>query len=393
VPAPKAESDEVVELSKPKESDRPSLRELAAKPTATMEPQPEESDARMRRVTNPVGERKRTPSQEAIQFATDAKHALDEASKDAVPLPRTQATTLPVSESSIIGEQSVPESSPVIEIIANEPDISLHPRTEDAPAARKRAATLPPFKPPTVPPIGRRSPTIPPGVGNQPPGKRKPTDPPNVTAPPPGSLRAPAAAQFPLPGMTAPPPSTVRPPGMNYLDDMITLRPQYEQKPELVIKEGDDGSVLIEPAKKDDAAETQPRMNAVGDTTEPDVKLPESQGAALGAESSWSRGLAARLDAQLEEDFGTETPIKAPTKAELQALLNSPPDPTRKQSLDEIEALHRESRERHSQELDLDRRRPYPTSEIDEADIEAAIELAPPARRNAIGVAKKKRED
>ena len=103
--------------------------------------------------------------------------------------------------------------------------------------------------------------------------------------------------------------------------------------------------------------------------------------------------LAARLDQQLEEDFGTETPIVAPTKAELQALLNSPPDPTRKQSLDELEALHRESRERPSQELELERRRPFPTSEVDEADIEAAIELAPPARRNAIGVAKKKRED
>jgi hypothetical protein len=134
-------------------------------------------------------------------------------------------------------------------------------------------------------------------------------------------------------------------------------------------------------------------MDAIGDTTQPDVRLPEGDGARLGAESSWAKGLAARLDAQLEEDFGTETPIKAPTKAELQALLDSPPDPTRKQSVDEIEALHRESRAHQSQELNLDRRRPFPTSEVDEADIEAAIELAPPARRNAIGIAKKKRED
>jgi hypothetical protein len=180
---------------------------------------------------------------------------------------------------------------------------------------------------------------------------------------------------------------------------MITLKPRYEPKPDLVVKQGDDGSVLIEPPKRpaDDAAQTQPRMDAIGDTTQPDVPLPEARGATLGgaqgAESSWARGLAARLDAQLEEDFGTETPVVAPTKAELQALLGQAPDPTRKQSLDELEALHRETRERHSQDLDLERRRPFPTSEVDEADIEAAIELAPPARRNAIGVAKKKHEE
>ena len=56
--------------------------------------------------------------------------------------------------------------------------------------------------------------------------------------------------------------------------------------------------------------------------------------------------------------------------------------------------MHAATRDRGSQEsLDLTRRRPFPTSEVDDADIEAAIELAPPARRNAIGIAKKKRED
>jgi hypothetical protein len=261
--------------------------------------------------------------------------------------------------------------------------------------------------------------------------------------PPPSQV---APSQVTLPGVTAPPPSSVRPPGMNYLDDMITLKPQYEAKSDLVVKHSEDGSVLIEPSKPpkpaDDSAITQPsmlrdevtaeepaneeavitrpRMNALSDKTDPSVVLPESQGAKLGshdsshnrghnsghnpggnsgqnsAESSWARGLAARLDAQLEDDFGTETPISAPTKAELQALLDSPPDPTRRQSIDEIEKLHQESLDRasrSSQELELDRRRPFPTAEVDEADIEAAIELAPPARRNAIGVAKKKREE
>jgi hypothetical protein len=41
-------------------------------------------------------------------------------------------------------------------------------------------------------------------------------------------------------------------------------------------------------------------------------------------------------------------------------------------------------------ELFATRRAPFPTAEVDEADIEAAIELAPPARRNTIGIAKKK---
>ncbi|HEY5923125.1 MAG TPA: HDIG domain-containing metalloprotein [Kofleriaceae bacterium] len=465
VPAPKLEQSDIIELldTKPRGNEPPkppSLRDLAAKPT-TVEPKPEESDPRLRRITNPVGERVQSP--ETNEFVTDAKRALKDASKDMAALPRTQSTTQPVHESAIVSERPSFDSSPVIEIIANEPDISLGPPVDDAPAARKRAATLPPIKPGTVPPpIGRRAPTVPPtprgvepssprgfepqsprgfdlsqspeppprpsaeplpsppprGSAEPPPSPsarssaepppRPPTrssaEPPNLTAPPPGVLRPPAQSRTPegavttpqrtspLAGATAPPPSTVRPPGMNYLDDMITLRPQYEQKPDLIVKQNEDGSMLIEPAKSDDGGETQPRMNAIGDTTEPDVPLPD-EGARLGAESSWARGLAARLDQQLEEDFGTETPIVAPTRAELQALLNTPPDPTRRQSIEEIEKLHLESRAGQSQELDLERRRPFPTSEVDEADIEAAIELAPPARRNAIGIAKKKRED
>jgi hypothetical protein len=144
---------------------------------------------------------------------------------------------------------------------------------------------------------------------------------------------------------------------------------------------------------RDDAASTQPTMpraEDVGDDTSPNVEL-DSHGSkrAMGdAATSWARGLEARLNKQLDEDFGTETPASPPTRAELQALLNSPPDPTRQQS---IEALHRATRERSSeQELDFTRRGPYPTAEVDEADIEAAIELAPPARRNALGIAKKK---
>jgi len=424
MPAPKVEPSEVIELKKSDEPKRPSLRELAAKQTENMEPQPDESDPRLKRVTNPVGER--VQSAEAIEFVTDAKKALREASKDAVPLPRTQGTTQPVQESAILSERNAEESASKEIQVTGGPDSLGDVIEPPAPApARKRAATLPPIKPPTAPPpLGRRAPTVPPVVGSKLP------EPPNLTAPPPGVLRPPATSPalpgmpppLPPPTVTEPPPISVRPPGINYLDDMITLRPQYEAKQDLVIKRHEDGSMMIEPAKqpakRDDAATTepsmlrdevtaeertsdealitQPRMSAIGDTTQPDVALPEGEGARLGAESSWARGLAARLDAQLEEDFGTETPIVAPTRAELQALLNSPPDPTRKQSFDELEKLHKETRDRaaqSSQELELERRRPFPTSEVDDADIEAAIELAPPARRNAIGIAKKKREE
>jgi hypothetical protein len=111
---------------------------------------------------------------------------------------------------------------------------------------------------------------------------------------------------------------------------------------------------------------------------------------AQGAETSWGRGLVRRLDAQLDEDFGTDTPVKGPTRAELQALLNQPPDVTKQQSLEELERLHQETRERPSeQDLDFTRRAPYPTREIEDADIEAEIDIAPQARRNVIGVAKK----
>ena len=59
--------------------------------------------------------------------------------------------------------------------------------------------------------------------------------------------------------------------------------------------------------------------------------------------------------------------------------------------LEELERLHRKTRDRRSEPEILTRRAPFPTSEVDEADIEAAIEIAPPARRTAIGVAKKKK--
>lgn len=92
------------------------------------------------------------------------------------------------------------------------------------------------------------------------------------------------------------------------------------------------------------------------------------------------------------DEWGPETPVIAPTAAELRALLGTP-DPTRQQSIEEIERLHLEALDDHTPEPLLTGRRPssVPTTEVDPEDIEAAIEIAPPMRR-APAIGKKKPE-
>ena len=74
------------------------------------------------------------------------------------------------------------------------------------------------------------------------------------------------------------------------------------------------------------------------------------------------------------------------------ARCSAQPDPTRQQSLDELERLHRAAIEDEPSEPELLRRRigPLPDPEVDPDDIESAIEIAPPARRaqSSIAVAK-----
>jgi putative nucleotidyltransferase with HDIG domain len=241
-------------------------------------------------------------------------------------------------------------------------------QVEDAPSqatpeVRKRAATIPPTpmqlrRPPSMQP---KPPTVPPE--------------PKLTIPGPLAGGRPPA----LPGVA--PVSS---------DAAITL-PPVNKKPQAEIVDESDAS-STEPRM--DAATldqelgieiTSPRLTPLPDETEPVDK----------ASSSWRSGLSARLEAQIDDEFGAETPIVAPTRAELQALLGAAPDVTKKQSLEEMERLRRDAAERPSEpELELSRRTQYPTAEVDEADIEAAIEVAPPARRTstAIGVAKKKKE-
>ncbi len=105
--------------------------------------------------------------------------------------------------------------------------------------------------------------------------------------------------------------------------------------------------------------------------------------------------LAARVDAAMAADeWSPETPVKAPTSAELRSLLGKP-DPTRQQSIEEIERLHQASRDVETPDpeiLNRPRRAHHPTNEVGDDDIEAAIEIVPPARRPAsIGVAKPKK--
>jgi hypothetical protein len=116
---------------------------------------------------------------------------------------------------------------------------------------------------------------------------------------------------------------------------------------------------------------------------------------AAGAADEWASGLAERIDAAMvSDDWGKETPIASPTSAELRVLFGHP-DPTRQLPVAEVEQLQRRLAELAPP--DAPRRPPPATAEVDPEDIEAAIEVAPPARRpvakNTIGVIRPKKTD
>jgi hypothetical protein len=148
-----------------------------------------------------------------------------------------------------------------------------------------------------------------------------------------------------------------------------------------------------------DAGVTEPSMPvlAVGDQRRVDVPLPPGAGPTREAPGKigWAAGLAARVDAALDSDgFSKETPVAGPTSAELRMLLGQA-DPTRQQPVEEIERLQRRAAELGAGHPT--RRSPNPTAEVDPDDIEAAIEVAPPARRqvhpNAIGAIKPRKPE
>jgi cyclic-di-AMP phosphodiesterase PgpH len=172
-----------------------------------------------------------------------------------------------------------------------------------------------------------------------------------------------------------PAPATLRDPGV----DPVTIRPRRQSAdPPAQVGEAAAGRGL----DSLDAGVTEPSLPvlAVGDQRRIDVSL-RPAAAASASVPVWTAGLAARIDAALGTDpWSPETPVVAPSNAALRALLGNP-DPTRPQPIDEIELLAR--RAAALGESDPRRRSPHPTAEVDPDDIEAAIELAPPARRPA----------
>jgi putative nucleotidyltransferase with HDIG domain len=221
------------------------------------------------------------------------------------------------------------------DLAAKADELAIPRETSDPEISIKQEAPEPTRSSPTSG-ARKRAATLPPTAAML---RRPPTVPPPTGVL--GALFATNATAPTAPGLnsTLPPPASLR-------------------APALVIEESLDGTMTIEPAKvMSDAAITQPRMERMS-----------------------------------EPDFGTDTPTRAPTRAELQALRDSPPDPTRKQTVEEIEALHLKSLDRSSEpELHFERRA-HPTTEVNDEDIEAAIELAPAARKTSVGVAKKKPE-
>ena len=303
-----------------------------------------------------------------------------------------------------------------------------------SPLARKRAATVPPIpalsRPPTIQPPFRRAPTVPPPDPDRPIGKTlfggsadlrtpaKPHPEPFVAAKTnPGATitesRAPADTRTTSPAMPrGEDVDASRDDSTRARDDAATTRPSIA-----AIKVADLAAVDELARKRDDAAVTRPvpkqapedgdsattqpalpraedtdsNPPSIGDVTEPEIRLER----ASVPQTTWARGLASRIDANLDDEFGRDTPTRAPSRAELQALVDAPPDATRQQSIEEIEKLQRDPAARRSQEeLNFKpRRAPFPTAEVSEDDIEAAIEIAPSARRTGsipIGIAKKK---
>jgi putative nucleotidyltransferase with HDIG domain len=135
----------------------------------------------------------------------------------------------------------------------------------------------------------------------------------------------------------------------------------------------------------EDAGRTEPSMQRVAlplraPLTDPPPVQPQRS------------SLADRVDAVLDE-WGLETPIAPPSKAELRALLGVP-DVTKEQSLDELERLHLQARDIESDPAIFPPRPDRDTHEVDPDDIEASIEVAPRARTrgpSTIGVAKPKK--
>ncbi len=293
---------------------------------------------------------------------------------------------------------------------------SVPPATEPVTAPRKLPSVPPPTelrKIPSVPPMNEpKLPTVPPPVTLR-----------RSTSKPPSKEQIEARPEL---GRGERMDNSIsRPPERRHpdLDTMRTNPPPLRKsgmasdRGELIDEQRITAERLLAAAKGDpDVATTEPSMPAFEEVklqlplqappSNPAIQVPDAPTRPSNpraqpmqppeVSAAWAAGLAARIDAAIDEDFGGETPVVAPSKAELRSLLGQP-DVTRKQSLDEIERLQRavaarnDARE-HETEI-LQRRSPHPTTEVDPDDIEAVIEVAPHVRRksNPIAVAKPKK--
>ncbi|HEU0036888.1 MAG TPA: HDIG domain-containing protein [Kofleriaceae bacterium] len=408
------------------------------KPEAVPEPASDaRADRRSRPPGPPPGARARStthPPPVAVRpTTTSSPPPIVPAAPGTLATPRSGSTT----NAPPAGDRPASASQPPPDLIT--------PATFGSPAARKRAATLPPT--PLVQPPGVKRPTIPPlgmikdqasGAVAMPPPASPPGDPAPEPPPRPDPIepigsstlrgptkpRPPASAPSTLAGMPVRPPHDARnagPPAPVELENAVTNPPPLRRgtsspppatklpgailgpsgsnprvpvthvghvPPRSVHSVGDDTDVnvpAVAPSDAtrvghapghDDASRTEPRMRKL------ELPLADRPDIAAHAES---------------DEWGIETPVVPPTQAELRALLGAP-DPTRLQSLDEIEALRlaTQAEEPSDPEILQPQRRASKTTEVHPDDIEAAIELAPPARNrapSAIAVAKPKKPE
>jgi hypothetical protein len=338
-------------------------------------------------VVTPPLPRPRTISAEALE--STARHAAlasepaappAEASAAAAPIPArpsapqvTATPPLPEAPSALIGIPAVTVDRPSARLLPlpAPSDVLDEHAAPPSPAARRRAATLPPT------PTPRRAPTVPPpamsgGTRQTSPAMaavRPPTQPPPLTLPA-EELLLPVAADA-----AATPPR-----------DEAGTRPR-----------------LIPPSAPPANRASRARLPLPAPpASDPRLALPDAP----------VDSLAARIDAALEhEEFGGETRAMPPSVADLAASGRAPAgddgatsgpgqDTTKRQSLAELERLSRGAVRDATVVADpgevARHQRLSGTHEVDPDDIEAAIELAPPARRTgrvpiALGHAKPKK--
>ncbi|MDQ3334377.1 MAG: HDIG domain-containing protein [Myxococcota bacterium] len=431
--SPKVESAEAhattADFRKPDETDLAIIETAPAfvRPRAMTEPPPEGVKIEFRRrdtTSQPLLPRTRTESDRnlmrprteseltgmpRVDLPQDAPRSRMLGDSQRLARPRTESDGRVVSEASTTNSGGIADSQ-----------------------ARKRAATL-------APTPRNRAPTVQPaGIGPMAPG----TNPlPGLPAMPPGasigvSINARGEVEIPpvpepssdasgslptlSPAVDQPPERHSGPPQQVDLENAITnppplrrtmMPPVATRLPAFMIE---DDMKLTAPRKPisaaraasilDDASRTEPAIPKIdlplkAPASNPNIDLPDAGATLSGDPLRKAIGLASRAESVERDEWSAETPVVAPSKAELRALLGVP-DVTRKQSIDEIDRLHLAAMNVDSDPEILPppaildspsggTRRPMPiTAEVDPDDIESAIEVAPPARRTAIGISK-----